>query len=85
MSSTFSTSNSMKLTMSGSNVLIQCISSAVQFTLTSIQYVYISGLSLTGCGAISVSTRVHIEWSNLVFSSCGTISVSNGAHVEWSI
>ena len=55
LSSTFSTSNAMKLTMSGSNVLIQCTSSAVRVTLASIQYVYISGLSLTRCGTISLS------------------------------
>ena len=67
MSSTFSTSNAMKLTMSGSNVLIQCSSSAAQLTLTSIQYVYISGLCLTGCGAISFSSLEQLDIENCTF------------------
>ena len=64
--------------MSGNNVEIQCSSSAIQITLTSVQHVHISGVSFTGCGSSQLGTNgrsVYLE--NVSFLESGGITVRN--------
>ena len=78
ITSTLSSSNANNFTMSGNNVEIQCSSSAIQITLTSVQHVHISGLSFTGCGSSTLGTNgrsVYLE--NASFLRSGGITVQN--------
>ena len=72
ISSTLSSSNANNFTMSGNNIEVQCSSSAIQITLTSVQHVHISGVSFTGCGSRLVAywvpmAGVFIIWTMYPF------------------
>ena len=81
ITSTLSSSNANNFTMSGYNVEIQCSSSAIQITLTSVQHVHISGVSFIGCGSSTLGTNgrsVHLE--SISFLRSGGITVRNMLH-----
>ncbi len=71
MSHAFSASNAHSYTLSGYNVSIECISNTVSFTLTSIQYLNITGLKLSNCGSFTVSSD-YTSFTELQFSNCGS-------------
>ncbi len=71
VSHAFSASNAHSYTLSGYNVSIECISNTVSFTLTSIQYLNITGLKLSNCGLFRVSSN-YLHFTDLQFLNCGS-------------
>ncbi len=74
MSHAFSASNAHSYTLSGYNVSIECISNTVSFTLTSIQYLNITGLKLSNCGSFRISSN-YTSFTELQFDYCGSFTI----------
>ncbi len=76
VSHAFSASNAHSYSLSGYNVSIECISNTVSYTLTSIQYLNITGLKLSNCGSFTVSSY-YTYFTELQFSNCGSFQISS--------
>ncbi len=77
VSHAFSASNAHSYTLSGYNVSIECISNTVSFTLTSIQYLNITGSKLSNCGSFRFNSITYMYFTKVIYSRNGNVQFYN--------